>query len=82
MFESTPKGQTFLSAALGTVASVMKAHATGGTSARIAVMLMGTEKAKNENAFDNVFLLHPLAPTSPEVIRSLLVSWGSCCPGA
>ena len=34
--------QTFLSAALGTVASVMKAHASNDTTARIAVMLMGT----------------------------------------
>lgn len=42
MLENTPKGQSFLAAALGTVANVMKSHATGDTSARIAVMLMGT----------------------------------------
>ena len=34
--------QSFISASLNTVASVMKAHAANGTSARIAVMLMGT----------------------------------------
>jgi hypothetical protein len=63
--------QTFLSAALETVVSVMKMHALKESNVRIGVMLMGTERTKNDNNFEHIYLLHPLAVTSPAVIKNL-----------